>query len=786
MNQNFKHLCTDKNCLKAFSSHKELIKHLKTKHSQQSRKKIIFKTSNTMNKNKKPLNQNNRKIKKNIHNKCKTLKFQNHSLIKSGLDTINTDNSSINNFQHSNLFNEENSSISSDLELNFETKRQKRNYLEENQFKTLDEFQENTNFNKNYLNCKNTINIDSLKSNNSINQIEEPNVLNNFTKYCEDFLLMSPEKIYQLKDQIDNNLREHDNKDTNYSNPTLSETSDDSISETSTYEDDFYETIETKFLKFSTDQNTQIENLNNSNKAYKLFKNILKNLKKNDNKSIRKELRIDVINGSNFFLNKNIIFENLEKLVTICQGRLIVNYPNTKGPIYGYLHQNDNQLNQEIILKPNFSLLSDLYNEFEIKFLVLLYFHNISVVSAGKFIQFSQAQFAFIKKRLKLNNSQIKKLGKCYIRSISTILYRIPKQLYLKKYKIIDVSYTQVYIENKQLKNHQIKEKIVYISPIHWINYILNSSLKQFLLDLSHSGNGNSVYDLKFKPCEIVDTLGFKLRNIEVKENEILFCGSFFFDGFRSQKRRSIKNLYFYPDNLKHKHRLKNYSIFLIMILKHNIQFQNIMRQTPLKDDLLLLENGISFNGNIVKFVTYQVTGDTVDLYPNKGMKSHNSLHSCSYCLTENNQEKFVDLNCESEKRNPNNIRFIQMDLIRRYELIENKYDLKLLELIEKLSGVKTQKQNIWIHDLGLDPTDVKEFPICWVHLILEGLLNYIITDFINQLTENQKEIIISRFKTVHLPHNLYRLSNPIRLKQRTVKHNTVSFTFKAQTFNEM
>ncbi|KAJ6241514.1 hypothetical protein M0813_23147 [Anaeramoeba flamelloides] len=210
------------------------------------------------------------------------------------------------------------------------------------------------------------------------------------------------------------------------------------------------------------------------------------------------------------------------------------------------------------------------------------------------------------------------------------------------------------------------------------------------------------------------------------------------------------------------------------MILKEKISLQEIMRQIPLRNDLIALEQGIDFGGIRVKFVNYQVTGDLKDIFPNKGMKDCNQKHSCSTCLTRRNTNQYVDFDTKMIHRNVKNIQVIQLELNKRFKNVKNLEDLTLLKLFQDTSGVSCQSENIFIQDLGMDPTDCSYFPICWMHLILEGLLNYSITQFIQELSTNDTNLILSRFNNIELPHNFSRLDKPLRRKQRTSKLNLV------------
>ncbi|KAJ3428581.1 hypothetical protein M0812_23908 [Anaeramoeba flamelloides] len=99
------------------------------------------------------------------------------------------------------------------------------------------------------------------------------------------------------------------------------------------------------------------------------------------------------------------------------------------------------------------------------------------------------------------------------------------------------------------------------------------------------------------------------------------------------------------------------------------------------------------------------------------------ALHSCSFCKSELGDQNFSNEHFNYEKRKRQEIREIQKEMKECYFNNLNIYTLRKIKRKEKETGIKFQLGNIWINELELDPTSTCNFPICWFHLLLEGLI---------------------------------------------------------------
>ncbi|KAJ6255080.1 hypothetical protein M0813_11737 [Anaeramoeba flamelloides] len=168
------------------------------------------------------------------------------------------------------------------------------------------------------------------------------------------------------------------------------------------------------------------------------------------------------------------------------------------------------------------------------------------------------------------------------------------------------------------------------------------------------------------------------------------------------------------------------------------------------------LKNGLFLGGKKIQAVVSCFVGDTRESFPAKGRLQPGALNSCSICKAKLGDLNYSNPNFQHEKRDKNETKMIQKKMIESYnDKNFNLYTLRGIKEKETETGVKFQQDNIWIHELELDPTSTSHFPICWFHLLLEGLIKNIFkimcssmrVTFLNLANQRYKNQITKRFQ---------------------------------------
>ncbi|KAJ6227044.1 hypothetical protein M0813_10196 [Anaeramoeba flamelloides] len=119
----------------------------------------------------------------------------------------------------------------------------------------------------------------------------------------------------------------------------------------------------------------------------------------------------------------------------------------------------------------------------------------------------------------------------------------------------------------------------------------------------------------------------------------------------------------------------------------------------------------------------------------------------------EKEQEKVKEKEKETINKKTN-------DLQEGVNLIDHVLDPDTIRK-ETETGVKFQQDNIWIHELELDPTSTSHFPICWFHLLLEGLIKNIFKIMCSSMRVTFLNLANQRYKKIKLPKGFKRINNP-------------------------
>ncbi|KAJ6243480.1 hypothetical protein M0813_21917 [Anaeramoeba flamelloides] len=266
---------------------------------------------------------------------------------------------------------------------------------------------------------------------------------------------------------------------------------------------------------------------------------------------------------------------------------------------------------------------------------------------------------------------------------------------------------------------------------------------------------------------QINETKGFQNRGLRKKEDETLLLISFYYDHHKTGKS-SLGGLYMFVENVKSCWRMKDPLIFLIANFPYELKIYDVLKKTKLVEDLKLLERGIHMGTKFVKAKVYSVVGDLPAQLEARGRIMHQGLYSCATCNLSKNDPNYTNPNFRPPKRNKKDILKYKEHLSHLYSIVETTTDLDLMKDLEKETGALFQLSNIWIDELGMDPTSLTHFPICWFHLLLEGLCKNVWDEIIKILNPKQIEIANKRWKCLKLPPNSLRVQNPFLQVKRT------------------
>ncbi|KAJ6236710.1 DNAj [Anaeramoeba flamelloides] len=178
-------------------------------------------------------------------------------------------------------------------------------------------------------------------------------------------------------------------------------------------------------------------------------------------------------------------------------------------------------------------------------------------------------------------------------------------------------------------------EKIIktrYFSPITWVNFVVNSSIINYLVEKKKKEIENLVSKNDFNPSSFSSFPSFnkKIKNIPNINADHLILIGFYYDDFKCTDSFSLGGLYMFIDNLEYSWRLKDQTIFLIALFPAKTQINNILKQLPLIQDLDKLKNGLFLGGKKIQAVVSCFVGDTRESFPAKGRLQPGALNSCS------------------------------------------------------------------------------------------------------------------------------------------------------------
>ncbi|KAJ3435582.1 hypothetical protein M0812_19771 [Anaeramoeba flamelloides] len=179
------------------------------------------------------------------------------------------------------------------------------------------------------------------------------------------------------------------------------------------------------------------------------------------------------------------------------------------------------------------------------------------------------------------------------------------------------------------------------------------------------------VYDKNFVPSSIFDVKSIKKKNIIFQEDETPFILSIYIDdqAYDSSRKKSVKAVYLVVENFETGSRLKDKTIFLLMNIPKNVPIYNLTAPLPFVKEIFQLSKMNCLYKHKIKIIFHQIIGDSVEQQKAAGKLSSSGITMCrSY-------SNFFDFDVKTVLRDPMQIKTIQ-----------------------------------------------KEFPICWAHLLLEGL----------------------------------------------------------------
>ncbi|KAJ6246371.1 hypothetical protein M0813_19511 [Anaeramoeba flamelloides] len=257
-----------------------------------------------------------------------------------------------------------------------------------------------------------------------------------------------------------------------------------------------------------------------------------------------------------------------------------------------------------------------------------------------------------------------------YSQEVHLIIDRAPSEylfiscsdLDFRSAKKIKIHYKSIIERSGQIV---LVEKIIktrYFSPITWVNFVVNSSIINYLVEKKKKEIENLVSKNDFNPSSFSSFPSFnkKIKNIPNINADHLILIGFYYDDFKCTDSFSLGGLYMFIDNLEYSWRLKDQTIFLIALFPAKTQINNILKQLPLIQDLDKLKNGLFLGGKKIQAVVSCFVGDTRESFPAKGRLQPGALNSCSICKAKLGDLNYSNPNFQHEKRDKNETKMIQ------------------------------------------------------------------------------------------------------------------------------
>ncbi|KAJ3427811.1 hypothetical protein M0812_25441 [Anaeramoeba flamelloides] len=145
--------------------------------------------------------------------------------------------------------------------------------------------------------------------------------------------------------------------------------------------------------------------------------------------------------------------------------------------------------------------------------------------------------------------------------------------------------------------------------------------------------------------------------------------------------------------------------------------------------------------------------------------KSNLKHDNCSFSTFNSDNKSqdsiFFDFDVKTVLRDPMQIKTIQKEYILQF-FRSGDYQKTIIDFEDRKrkTGVLHQNCNFWLHFFGFDSCDFSRFPICWAHLLLEGLFKdglYSIKQRLNsQISTISKKLdsLNTYIKFINLPLN--------------------------------
>ncbi|KAJ3451420.1 hypothetical protein M0812_04816 [Anaeramoeba flamelloides] len=314
--------------------------------------------------------------------------------------------------------------------------------------------------------------------------------------------------------------------------------------------------------------------------------------------------------------------------------------------------------------------------------------------------------------------------------------------------------------DNNKPLEHEIE--VPYITITTWLDLILQSKLKDYLLTKEILDSNSDVNGPNFQPMEFYNTKKFKKYNINPIDNQYdyMFFISLFIDSqaHKSSMRDNIKGIYMFIENFNVGARLKNHSIFLLMNLPKEVPIYDLKTRLPFISELLQLEKTNTLFGFKVFIKLCSIIGDTLEQQPAAGKTSHSSVQVCRHCSISKYEKSFnlgrniiiqkndsniktslkENLDCirNSNRKRKENLNILNNDKTEEFQSIQinkkkrvNKIDLNF-ELIQKRIEIEFELSD------DTDNIENGEYIPLNTNIVFENPLNNISQDNIKNNTE--------------------------------------------------
>ncbi|KAJ3438760.1 hypothetical protein M0812_14773 [Anaeramoeba flamelloides] len=188
---------------------------------------------------------------------------------------------------------------------------------------------------------------------------------------------------------------------------------------------------------------------------------------------------------------------------------------------------------------------------------------------------------------------------------------------------------------------------------------------------------------------------------------------------------------------------------------KHNLTFENPsndLNKSPNTDSLSNSDSNTSSNSKI---------NSVLKSTTKSNLKHDNYSFSTFNSDNKSQDSNFFDFDVKTVLRDPMQIKTIQKEYILQF-FRSGDYQKTIIDFEDRKrkTGVLHQNCNFWLHFFGFDSCDFSRFPICWAHLLLEGLFKdglYSIKQRLNsQISTISKKLdsLNTYIKFINLPLN--------------------------------